>query len=118
MKPRPGCVDTPLGIVSWWPAEDEAWDVVGRNHMGGFFAGTPHYTDGKVGRAFLFDGTESMTLNGSAQDMPSGAADRTVELWARADGPAAAGEKESYFFANGISYPFPEGSSYKLGRNE
>lgn len=47
------CVSPPDGLVSWWPAEGDATDVVGGNH------GSPNnssfsYTSGQVGLGFDF----------------------------------------------------------------
>lgn len=52
-----GCVPPPAGMVSWWPGEDSGLDVAGTNDaslMGASFA------PGKVGRAFLFGGTDEL----------------------------------------------------------
>ncbi len=46
------CVPPPNGLVSWWPAEGSAEDIVGSND-GTLTAGVT-YTTGKVGQAFGF----------------------------------------------------------------
>ncbi len=72
------CDPPPPGLVSWWPAEGNANDIVGTNNgvlMGGATANAP----GVVGRAFQFDGT-----NGYVQIPDSPAlhpANLTVEAW-------------------------------------
>ncbi|MEJ5236907.1 MAG: S8 family serine peptidase [Limisphaera sp.] len=45
------------GIISWWPGEDDAVDIV--NRQNGAFLGTAatRFTNGVVGRAFGFDGS-------------------------------------------------------------
>jgi hypothetical protein len=78
MRPRPGCVDAPQGLVSWWPAEGDMRDVAGPNLMR--MAGKAAYTQGRVGLAFLFDGTHEDLMNGSAVGFPVEAEDRTMEL--------------------------------------
>jgi hypothetical protein len=60
------CVTKPSGLVSWWPGEGNAADVVGGN------TGTPYggvvFTSGVVGEAFSFNG-----INGHVRiaDRPS-----------------------------------------------
>ncbi len=44
------------GLVSWWRAEDNAYDSVGGNH--GFSHGGTVFADGIVGQAFSFDGAD------------------------------------------------------------
>lgn len=53
---RPSCVETPAGIVSWWPGDGSGRDLAGANH------GTPRngagYADGRSGTAFALDGSD------------------------------------------------------------
>ena len=49
------CVAPPSGVVNWWPADGSAFDVVGGDE--GFLMGGVSYTNGKVGEAFSFNGT-------------------------------------------------------------
>ena len=48
----PPCVAPPSGLISWWPAEGNANDLIGGNN--GTLNGNVTYTQGKVGQAFLF----------------------------------------------------------------
>ena len=43
------------GLVSWWPGEGNANDVIGTNN--GTAVGGLSYTNGEVGQAFQLDGT-------------------------------------------------------------
>ncbi|HUP62682.1 MAG TPA: LamG domain-containing protein [Thermoanaerobaculia bacterium] len=75
------CVPAPYGIISWYPAEGNADDVVSRNH------GTPSpgvtFGPGKVRQAFEFYGLPNDGVNLS--DVPafdfSGASSFSIEAW-------------------------------------
>ncbi len=63
-KCRPRCVTPPSGMVGWWTGDDNPFDIWSTNH--GTFESGPSpspsaspYVDGKVGRAFNFDGSGS-----------------------------------------------------------
>ncbi|MGO8927272.1 MAG: hypothetical protein ACLQU3_10325, partial [Limisphaerales bacterium] len=47
------CVPPPEGLVSWWPGEGNANDIVGTNN--GTLSGGVTFTNGEVGLAFNFD---------------------------------------------------------------
>lgn len=49
------------GLVSWWPAEGDARDLVGTNH-GTLYGGTA-FASGKVGQSFSFDGVNDCVSN-------------------------------------------------------
>lgn len=70
----------PSGIVSWWPGEGNAMDIVGPN------SGVPTnvtYITGRIGQAFRFNGTSIVTA--PTTGMPIGSSERTIELWVRVD---------------------------------
>ncbi|MBL8952199.1 MAG: LamG domain-containing protein [Myxococcaceae bacterium] len=75
------CVPAPSGLISRWDGEGTADDSTGLNpgtlSMGATFAA------GKRGQAFAFTGMAMMTA--TSTNMPTGSADRTIELWARMD---------------------------------
>src|ERR1035438_6961584 len=48
------CTPPPSGLVSWWPAEGNANDIVGTNN--GSLIGNVSFTNGEVGHGFYFDG--------------------------------------------------------------
>ncbi len=59
VNPPPPCAPVPSGLISWWPGEGNADDVVGANN------GTPQnitYIAGEVGQAFVFDGSSSLIV--------------------------------------------------------
>ncbi|MBK7801803.1 MAG: VCBS repeat-containing protein [Chloracidobacterium sp.] len=49
------CSPAPTGLVSWWRGSNNAIDIISGNN--GTLLGGAGYADGKVGRAFSFNGT-------------------------------------------------------------
>ena len=74
-------IEPPAGMVSWWPGDGNASDIMDGNH--GILSGDATFTTGgKVGQAFSFDGTGDFVV---VPDSPSLniTGDVTVDLWAR-----------------------------------
>jgi hypothetical protein len=76
------CVPAPSGLVSWWPGDGNANDIVGTNH------GTLHngvtFAHGLAGQAFSIDGVDDYVLvPGHPSLITAGAF--TVEFWFRPD---------------------------------
>lgn len=65
------------GIVSWWPGDANANDMVDGNH--GTLAGDATYGLGRVGQSFVFDGDRDGVLIGDAVNLQL--QDFTVEGW-------------------------------------
>lgn len=59
-----GCVFSPDGLVSWWPGDGHADDIVDNND--GTLVGGAGYAAGKVKQAFSFDGTAGARVEGPA----------------------------------------------------
>ena len=76
------CVTPPSGLVSWWPADGDALDIVGGNH--GTLQNGAAFTSGMVGQAFSFDGVDDIVI-APATGLPAGASPRTVALWVKVD---------------------------------
>ena len=77
------CVAPPSDLVSWWPLDGNANDIIGGNN--GTLVGVT-FAAGKVGQAASFTRvSETMGdyLFGPDAGFPSGASPRTVDLWAR-----------------------------------
>lgn len=86
-------INPPEDILSWWPGENTAWDVVGE--AGGSMKnadlnGQAAYAQGKVGRTFSFDGVNDHieAEDGPGLDLLD---DFTIEAWIRHTG--AGGER-------------------------
>jgi hypothetical protein len=74
----PPCDPAPSGLVSWWPAEGSAVDIVGTNN--GALTGGAGYTNGLVGEAFSFTGT-GQQVSAATGGFPTGTNSRTMECW-------------------------------------
>lgn len=61
------CVPPPAGLVSWWPGEGDARDVVGGND--GTLQGGVSFTPGKVGQTFVFDGIDAFVHVGNPENL-------------------------------------------------
>lgn len=79
----PTCMHPPAGLVSWWPGEGNADDVVGGNH-GTLLNGALANAQGKVGQAFSFDGVDDFVeIPDAANLTPRDAL--TLEAWVNPD---------------------------------
>jgi hypothetical protein len=72
------CVEPPAGLVSWWPADGDADDIVGDND-GTLHNGTT-FVDGMVGEAFSFDGVDDFVSapHNASQDIREAL---TIDAW-------------------------------------
>jgi hypothetical protein len=75
------CAPMPSGVLSFWRGEGDLVDSVGPNS--GVAKGTVSFVKGVVGQAMRFGG-DAYVLAGAA-GLPTGNADRTIELWAEFD---------------------------------
>jgi concanavalin A-like lectin/glucanase superfamily protein/immunoglobulin I-set domain protein len=74
-----GCVSPPSGLVAWWPGNGNAVDVIGSNN--GSLVGNVTFTNGEVGQAFVFNGSDNVQVpNSSLWNFGSG--NFSIELWA------------------------------------
>jgi uncharacterized repeat protein (TIGR01451 family) len=84
------CVTPPAGIVSWWPGNGDANDVVGANH--GTFVGEAapgNYDVGKVGAAFELDGVNDYVDVGPGFNLNT----LTLEAWVKIDDATNTGDR-------------------------
>jgi hypothetical protein len=72
------CVAAPSGLVSWWPANNNANDIIGGNH--GTLTGGATFTTGKVGTAFNFDGVNDTVIVPDASSLRL-TSQLTIEAW-------------------------------------
>ena len=74
-------IEPPGGMVSWWPGDGNATDIMDGNH--GTLTGDATITaDGMVGKAFSFDGTGDLVIVPDSTNLNI-TGDVTVDLWAR-----------------------------------
>ena len=78
--PLTDCVPPPSGLVSWWSGEGNANDIAGPNN--GNLSGGVTFTNGEVGQAFSFNGTNTYV---KVPDSPSLRLthELTIEFWVR-----------------------------------
>jgi hypothetical protein len=74
------CMLPPAGLVSWWPGDGNADDIIGSHN--GTLVGGVAFTAGEVGQAFSFDGIDDIVL-APATGFPMGTASRTVAFWSK-----------------------------------
>jgi len=71
------CDPAPSGIVSWWPAEGNADDIIGGNN--GTLSGSVSYGPGEVGQAFVFSADQAVVQLGSPTNLYL--QNFTIESW-------------------------------------
>jgi hypothetical protein len=81
-----GCIEHPSGMLSWWPGDGNAEDIVNGYH--GTLMNGATFTDGICNQAFHFDGVDDYVTVGpnpfSNADLANGA---TLEAWFRTSSP-------------------------------
>jgi hypothetical protein len=82
-----GCAPKPAGLLSWWRAEGDAQDSVGTNH--GTLYGAVGFGPGKVGQAFIFDGSSHVRIADAPNLNFDATSPITIELWAYRVGTAS-----------------------------
>jgi hypothetical protein len=95
--------------VSWWRGDGDSTDSVGSNH--GILVGPVTFAPGAVGQAFEF--ARESYVSAPAFGLPTGGADRSVELWVKAD---AFPTTESFFAGYGSFGMFSQ--AYALGAGD
>ena len=75
----PPCTPAPSGLADWWTAESNANDSVGLNN--GTLVGGVTYAHGKVGQAFLFDGSSGYVSIPDSPSLDSFITNITIETW-------------------------------------
>jgi len=81
------CVPAPQGLVSWWPGDGDATDIVDNNH--GTLQNGATFAAGKVGPAFSFSGNDDWVRLGPAA--MNGLTNFTVEYWMRSSDKTKSG---------------------------
>ncbi len=72
-----GCTIPPEDLISWWPGEGNADDIIGPNQ--GILMNAVEFVPGMVGQAFKFTGTSYINIPDTGFPMDS--APRTLALW-------------------------------------
>jgi hypothetical protein len=77
--PPPNCIPPPSGLVSWWPGEGSADDIIGTNN--GTLVGGASFVSGEVGQAFSFNGANQCVQIPYAPSLVS--SNYSVEAWVK-----------------------------------
>ena len=105
----PACVPPPAGLVSWWPADGNALDIVSGNN--GTLEGGVTFTNGEVGQAFSFDGTGYVEVGDKADLVMSNSF--SFEGWIYPTGPGTDGQGGGIIINKENEYEiarFPDGT--------
>ena len=74
----PTPIEPPAGMVSWWPGDGNASDIVDGNH--GTLQGGATFAAGKVGQSFSFDGTDDFVEVPDSPNLKI-TGDITIDAW-------------------------------------
>ncbi|HQU83251.1 MAG TPA: CHRD domain-containing protein [Pyrinomonadaceae bacterium] len=78
---EPLCTPVPSGLVAWYKGDGDALDASGNNNHGGLNGGVS-FANGKVGRAFSFDGIDDrVVIPDSSSTRPTNAL--TIDVWVK-----------------------------------
>ena len=97
----PTAIPAPAGILSWWTGDGDAMDLIGPNY--GTLSNGANFAAGKVGSGFNFDGLDDL-FQAPTVGLPTGSADRTIELWARIDTQVAEETLFAYYGTPGARH--------------
>lgn len=101
VNPTPPCDPAPSGIVSWWPGQSNALDIISGNN--GTFVGNVGYVAGEVNEAFNFNGNSGYMVCSSSPSLNVGAGGGlTIEGWIN---PSEVGDQQPLMeWNNGSAY--------------
>jgi hypothetical protein len=85
----PSAVPVPAGILSWWPGDSDTTDIVGHNN--GTLNNGVSFQQGESGDAFRTHGGNDF-VSAPTTNLPTGNANRTLELWAKFNSFPSSGE--------------------------
>ncbi|HLE63640.1 MAG TPA: LamG-like jellyroll fold domain-containing protein, partial [Pyrinomonadaceae bacterium] len=80
-KCKPRCTEPPAGLVGWWTADDNPFDIWNDNHGIEEAKGNFDYSDGKVGRAFGLDGLSDVRIPASESLDVGVGSGFTIDAW-------------------------------------
>lgn len=108
----PSCIPAPSGMVSWWPGDGDANDIVDSNH--GSLRNGATFAAGKVDQAFSFDGLNDFVQIADSPNLNAGNA-ITIDVWVKAVSTGGFQFLVSKFNANSRPPPGnPADDSYAL----
>src|SRR5207247_7254493 len=95
------CAPAPSGLVSWWRAEGNATDQAGSNN--GTLVGNTTFGSGRVGQAFVFDGSGDAVSVGNPTNLQL--QNFTIEAWIQRTSTT----RVSFDFNGGSSFSYGDG---------
>jgi N-acetylneuraminic acid mutarotase len=75
------CVLPPSGMVSWWPSDGNANDIIGSNN--GTLMNGATFAPGRVSQAFSMNGIDQFVDAGNDPSLQVSSGDFTVDAWVR-----------------------------------
>ena len=75
------CIAPPFNLISWWPGDGDANDIVDENH--GTLQNGATFGAGLVGQAFYLDGVDDFVMVPNNPSLNFGTNDFTVDLWVK-----------------------------------
>jgi len=106
------CIAPPSGLVSWWPGDGNAQDLVGGNN--GTLTNGVSYVPGEAGQAFNFNSISAAVVVGRAPNLQL--QDFTIEAWIRRASASILTLDPAAAYANGEIFGFGRGG-YVFGIN-
>lgn len=97
------------GLVSYWPGDGNANDIVGGNH--GVMVNGAGFRSGVFGQAFSFDGVDDL-MQAPTAGLPTGNNARTLAMWVKVDQHVTI---EDFFGGYGTFGAFTQ--TFHLGQN-
>ena len=90
-KRKPAGIAPPAGMVSWWPGDDNASDILDGNH--GTLLGNTGFTSGNVAQAFTFGGSFDAVSFGDVLDSVFVGPNKkfTIDAWIKLSEPSSLG---------------------------
>jgi hypothetical protein len=88
----PCCAHVPLGLVSWWPGNGDATDVVGGHN--GTLEGTVSFAAAEVGQGFSFDNVDDIVAVPDDPTYSPGTDSFSIDAWVKSSGPEGAGGQQ------------------------
>src|ERR1051326_3349904 len=97
------CTQAPPGLVSWWPGEGSAFDIIGGN-TGAVGVGVT-FAPGMVGQAFSFNGASSVAVANSPS-LLLGSGEITIDAWINAPPFNGVNDVRTIVGKSNLSFPY------------
>lgn len=110
------CIQPPAGIVSWWPADGDALDIVSGND--GALQNGATFAVGMVNQTFSLDGSDDFVLVPHSSDLNFGEGqDFTIDAWINVQTPVSGHDEEIVTKAKHAPDGFSAGYTFRVFRD-